>query len=184
MAVQVSLWPHLRFKRGRTHLQTHVIVGRIQISVSGDPSASVSFWVLARDCSQLLEATVSLCYMCVCACKISSHIHLYMTPWTVAHQAPLSMGFSCFRTYLKCQLFCSLTLLGWSIALLQPQAPGSIFITLNHSPHGSLLLLLLSRFSRVRLCATPETAAHQAPPSLGILQARTLEWVAISFSSA
>ena len=25
-------------------------------------------------------------------------------------------------------------------------------------------LLLLSRFSRVRLCATPETAAHQAPP--------------------
>ena len=32
---------------------------------------------------------------------------------------------------------------------------------------GLLLLLLLSRFSRVRLCATPETAAHQAPPSLG-----------------
>ena len=31
-----------------------------------------------------------------------------------------------------------------------------------------LLLLLLSRFSRVRLCATPETAAHQAPPSLGL----------------
>ena len=26
-----------------------------------------------------------------------------------------------------------------------------------------LLLLLLRRFSRVRLCATPETAAHQAP---------------------
>ena len=30
-----------------------------------------------------------------------------------------------------------------------------------------LLLLLLSCFSRVRLCSTPETAAHQAPPSLG-----------------
>ena len=29
------------------------------------------------------------------------------------------------------------------------------------------LLLLLSHFSRVRLCATPKTAAHQAPPSLG-----------------
>ena len=42
-----------------------------------------------------------------------------------------------------------------------------------------LLLLLLSRFSRVRLCATPETAAYQAP---GVLQARTLEWVAIVFS--
>ena len=30
-----------------------------------------------------------------------------------------------------------------------------------------LLLLLLSRFSHVRLCATPQTAAHQAPQSLG-----------------
>ena len=27
-----------------------------------------------------------------------------------------------------------------------------------------MLLLLLSRFSSVQLCATPETAAHQAPP--------------------
>ena len=96
-----------------------------------------------------------------------------------------------------------------------------------------MLLLLLSHFSRVRLCVTPEMAAHQAPPTLGfsrqehrsglpfpspmyesdmshaaakslqscptlcdpvdgsppgspvpgILQARTLEWVAISFSN-
>ena len=30
-----------------------------------------------------------------------------------------------------------------------------------------LLLLLLSRFSRVPLCVIPQTAAHQAPPSLG-----------------
>ena len=44
--------------------------------------------------------------------------------------------------------------------------------------------LLLSHVSRVRLCATPQTAAHQAPPVPGILQARTLEWVAISFSNA
>ena len=30
-----------------------------------------------------------------------------------------------------------------------------------------LLLLLLSHFSRVQLLATPWTAAHQAPPSMG-----------------
>ena len=30
-----------------------------------------------------------------------------------------------------------------------------------------VILLLLSRFSCVRLCATPQTAAHQAPLSLG-----------------
>ena len=46
-----------------------------------------------------------------------------------------------------------------------------------------LLLLLLSRFSRVRLCATLETAAHQAPLSLGFSR-QELEWVAISFYNA
>ena len=45
-----------------------------------------------------------------------------------------------------------------------------------------LLLLLLSRFSRVWLCATPETEAHQAPLSLGF--SRQEHWVAISFSNA
>ena len=46
-----------------------------------------------------------------------------------------------------------------------------------------LLLLLLRCFSRVQLCATLDGSP---PGSLipGILQARTLEWVAISFSNA
>ena len=34
----------------------------------------------------------------------------------------------------------------------------------------------------VQLIATPWTVAHQAPLSMVILQARTLEWVSISFS--
>ena len=36
-----------------------------------------------------------------------------------------------------------------------------------------MLLLLLSCFSCVRFCATPETAAHQAPPSLGFSSKNT-----------
>ena len=44
-----------------------------------------------------------------------------------------------------------------------------------------LLLLLLSCFSRVRLCATPETAAHQAPPSLGF--SRQEYWSGLPLSS-
>ena len=43
---------------------------------------------------------------------------------------------------------------------------------------------LLSHFSHVWLCATPETAAQPGSPVPGILQVRTLDWVAISFSSA
>ena len=37
---------------------------------------------------------------------------------------------------------------------------------------------------RVRLFATPWTVAHQAPLSMGIFQARILEWTAISSSRA
>jgi len=44
-----------------------------------------------------------------------------------------------------------------------------------------LMLLLLSRFSRVWLCATPETAAHQAPPSLGF--SRQEHWSGLPFPS-
>ena len=42
-----------------------------------------------------------------------------------------------------------------------------------------MLLLLLSRFSRVRLCAIPETAAHQASMSLGF--SRQEHWSGLPF---
>ena len=45
------------------------------------------------------------------------------------------------------------------------------------------LLLLLSRFSRVQLC-DPIDGSPPGSPVPGILQARTLEWVVISFSNA
>ena len=44
-----------------------------------------------------------------------------------------------------------------------------------------IVLLLLSHFSRVQLCATPQTAAHQAPPSLGF--SRKEHWSGLSFPS-
>ena len=44
-----------------------------------------------------------------------------------------------------------------------------------------LLLLLLSRFSGVRPCATPQTAAHQAPPTLGF--SRQEHWSGLPFPS-
>ena len=44
-----------------------------------------------------------------------------------------------------------------------------------------LLLLLLSRFSHVQLCVTPQTAAHQAPRSLGF--SRQDHWSGLPFPS-
>ena len=57
---------------------------------------------------------------------------------------------------------------------LAPAALGSILLLY-------LLPLLLSRFSRVRPCATPQTAAHQAPPSPGF--SRQEHWSGLPFPS-
>ena len=57
-------------------------------------------------------------------------------------------------------------------------------ITANKASGGDGIpaeLLLLSRFSCVWLCATPETAAHQAPPSLGF--SREEHWSGLPFPS-
>ena len=43
------------------------------------------------------------------------------------------------------------------------------------------LLLLLSHLSCVQICATPYTAAHEAPPSLGF--SRQEHWSALPFPS-
>ena len=59
----------------------------------------------------------------------------------------------------------------------------SLLIGLHTSSLVLLLLLLLSRFSHVRLC-DPRDGSPPDSPVPGILQARTPEWVAISFPNA
>ena len=62
-----------------------------------------------------------------------------------------------------------------------------LYVYLSFAKHSCsvlsryLLLLLLSCFSRVWLCATPETAAHQAPLSLGF--SRQEHWSGLPFPS-
>ena len=51
----------------------------------------------------------------------------------------------------------------------------------NMTTQKPMLLLLLSHFSHVRLCASPETAAHQASPSLGF--SRQEHWSGLPFPS-
>ena len=85
--------------------------------------------------------------------------------------------------------------------------PSGLYLTLSVSPHSTalhlgssqtlflkthterrthpaadgMLLLLLSHFSRVRLCATPEMEAHQSLPSLGF--SRQEHWSGLPFPS-
>ena len=92
----------------------------------------------------------------------------FVTPWTVACQCPLSMGFprqeywSGFHFLLQ-EIFLTqesnLHLLHWQVDSLPLSHLGSLF--------NSVQL-----FSRVQLFATPWTAAHQA--SLSITNAQNL----------
>ena len=47
-----------------------------------------------RDGIKLYKKVVILFYFCVCVLSHFSHVQLCATPWTVACQAPLSMGVS------------------------------------------------------------------------------------------
>ena len=61
------------------------------------------------------------------------------------------------------------------------QSPSAVILEPNSLVTLMLLFLLLSCFSSIRLCATPETAAHQAPLSLGF--SRQEHWSGLPFPS-
>ena len=53
---------------------------------------SLNHWT-AGELPWVVIKIASSVFMCVCVCMLS-HVWLFMTPWTVAHQTPLSMEFS------------------------------------------------------------------------------------------
>ena len=84
--------------------------------------------------------------------KLLSRVRLFAIPWTVSYQAPPSMGFSRqeYGTGLPFPSPGDLPSPG-----IEPRSPTLQVDSLPAEPQGKSLLLLLSRFSRVRLCATP-----------------------------
>ena len=107
-----------------------------------------------------------------------------------------------FMVHLKLPQYCMLSMIQYNKNSVKKKKstqclPSYIFLTVNlliplhvHTPHCHnlqthicvcVLLLLLSCFSRVRLCATPQRAAHQAPPSLGF--SRQEHWSGLPFPS-
>ena len=69
----------------------------------------------------------------------------------------------CHHVYLTSMQSTSCEMPGHMKYKLESRLQGEILITSDMQ----VLLLLLHRFSHVQLCATPQTAAQQAAPSLG-----------------
>ena len=97
-------------------------------------------WYVNQDCK--------LCYF--------SHVQLFETAWTAAHQAPLSVGFSRQEYWSGCHRLLRLT------------------------RYLSYCLVTQSCWT---LCS-PADCSLPGSPVLGISQAIILEWVAISFCNA
>ena len=116
---------------------------------------------------------------CVCAQSLTC-VQLFVAPLTADHRPTVgscAWGFSKqeYQNGLPCPPPADLPNPGIEPkSLLSPALAGGFFTT-------SVLCCAWS-LSRVRLFATPWIAAHQSPLSMGILQARILEWVAIPSS--
>ena len=69
-----------------SNLSFHQLLGNsLPYSQTGDPFSVVSS----------MYCCISILCVCLCVCVcVLSHVQLLATPWTVAPQAPLSMGFS------------------------------------------------------------------------------------------
>ena len=95
-------------------------------------------------------------------------VRLFATPWTVAYQASLSMGFSRQEH--------------WSGLPLIFLKPGVTLIS-KFEEYSAAATAAKSLQSCPTLC-DPIDRSPPGSPVPGILQARTLEWVAISSSNA
>ena len=125
-----------------------------------------------------------------------SQVWLFVTAWTVACQAPLSMGHSRqeYWSGLLCPPPGDLPKSG-----IEPRSPSTANGFFPTEPpgkpqthicvykHTSLHFLCAAAAKSRKSCPTLCDPIDGSPPDSavpGILQARTLEWVAISFSNA
>ena len=116
-----------------------------------------------------------------CVLSHFSHVQLLVTLWTAARQAPLSMEFSRQEYWNGLLSPSSEDLPDPGIQVRSPSLQAWATQATRDAPAAATaaksLLLCLT------LC-DPIDSSPPGSPVPGILQARTLEWVAISFSSA
>ena len=110
-----------------------------------------------------------------------SPLCLFATLWTVAHQAPLSMGFPKQEYWSGLPFPPPRHLCNPGIKLVSPALSGRFFTSAMWLHAAAAAAAAKSCQSCPTLC-DPIDSGPPGSPVPGILQARTQEWVAISFS--
>ena len=142
-------------------------------------------WIIGYMYYNLNKAILDI-YTCVCMheCLLSC-VWPFVTLWTIAHQAPLSKGFSSQEHWSRWPYISPGDLLDPRIELasLAPPAPaGRLFTTVSPGkPYTYTYLHAKSLQSCLTLCE-PMNCSPPGSYVHGILQPRTLEWVAMPSS--
>ena len=123
--------------------------------------------------------------------QLLSHIQPLATPWIVVHKAPAYMGFYRKEYWSGLPFPSPGDLPGPGIESKSPALAGEFFTTdpprktcvgyICRKKPNITCCCCCCHFSRVRLCVTTQTAAHQAPPSLGFF--RQEFWSGLPFPS-
>ena len=134
--------------------------------------------------------------------KSFSCVRLLATPWTAAYEAPPSMGFSRQKYWsgvplpspsllVKDPPFHGGSIPGWGTEISYAEEKQSSHVTTRETcalqPRACTPQQRPAAAKSLQSCPTlcnPIDGSPPASPVPGILQARTLEWVAISFSNA
>ena len=112
-----------------------------------------------------------------------SRVRLFVTPWTVAHQAPLSVGFSRQECWSGLPFSSPGDLPEPRIKPMSPALAGGFFTTsvtweirIEKRKVKVLVTQLCLTLCNPMDCSPPGSSVHE------VLQTRILEWVAIPFS--
>ena len=112
----------------------------------------------------------------------------FVTPWTVAHQIPLSTGFPRQEYWSEMPFPCPGDISHSGIEPTSPASAGGFFSTEPpEKPISSPAAAAAAAAKLLQSCpplCDPTDGSPPGPTVPGILQARALEWVAISSSNA
>ena len=147
------------------HTENCYILGNF----SGNYSNDKRFYVAEND-RNIEECLLNwFWYQEIPCCLVTKSCLTLCEPMDSPTPAPPSMGFSRQGYWSGLQFPSQGDLPNPEIKPRSPAVAGgfSTIVLPGKSHQQMLLLLLLSRFSRVRLCATPWTTAYQASPSMG-----------------
>ena len=161
-----------------------LVRGRGKLPLCKPWSDSFGFCLFVCFTFRILASSVKT----ACLISLFSLVRLFATAWTLAHQIPLSMGFSRQESWSGLPRPPPRDLSNPGVEPMTPVSPALTGRFSTAEPWGKPLVKVAAAAAKSLQSGPtrcdPIDGSSPGFPVPEILQARTLEWVAISFSNA